>query len=404
MKKIVIIGGGTAGWLSSLYLKKYKSDLDVILIDSSKIDILGAGEGTTPNMPGMFSNLDIDVNEFIKKTNATKKVGIDFINWSPNGGQFNHGFLTDSYGFHFDARLTSKFLKEIAIERGVQHIDGVITHFTQSENGNVTHINLEGDLKIECDFIFDCSGYARLVIGKLFKGNWVSYSEHLKSNRAISFFLPQKEKVTFETETKTQSIAMKYGWMWKIPLQHRYGSGYVFNDNYITIEDAKKEVEEYIGQEIDIVKTFNFNPGSYEKPWINNCAAMGLASGFIEPLEATSLMILILSIQKLIDLGLDNLDGQDSYNNYVSDLNHQTMLFICHHYNCGRTDTEFWREINQLKLPSDLTNIIDNLKNIKNNQQLSKYFQYETNIPVFGVYNYKTVDSGHKIKTQKTLM
>lgn len=408
MKKIVIIGGGTAGWLTGLFFNK-KGYTDVTIIESSKIGILGAGEGTSPSFAGFLRHIEIDETDFLKRTGATIKVGNDFINWSPNDGKYSHGFTPkveneNIYGYHFDARECAKFFKEIGVGRGIKHLDVNITNFTQKENGDITHVHTEEQINIECDFVIDCSGFARLCIGKLYNSKWKSYSNHLKVNSAIAFFLPQENENIQESRTHTQSIALKHGWMWQAPLKHRWGCGYTFNDKFITNEIAKKEVEEYLGREIEVVKSFKFDAGSYEKTWINNCVALGLASGFLEPLEATSLMILIMSIEKLNSIGLENSVDRESYNNYINNINYQSMMFVCHHYNCGRTDTEFWKEINHLELPSDLVNITNNLNNIKNNQELLRYFQYGTMIPVFGIYNYKTVDMGHKIKTQKTLM
>jgi tryptophan halogenase len=405
MKKIVIIGGGTAGWLTALYFKKYNSIFDITVIDSTKIGILGAGEGTTPNMLGMLFYLKIDLQDFFEKTKSTKKVGIDFINWSQNKSTFHHGFKKGTHGFHFDARLLAKYFKNIGIERGIKYLDANITHFTQSDNGDITHIHLEEIEKLECDFVFDCSGFARLVIGKLYKSNWKSYSENLKANSALAFFLPQTQKFTIETNTNTQSIAMKNGWMFKIPLQHRWGCGYVFNNDYTTIDEAKKEIEDYIGHEIEIVKSFNFEPGAYQETWVNNCVALGLASGFVEPLEATSLMTLIFSISELGKVGFEcSTENRNSYNEYVNDMNNQIVLFITHHYNCGRTDSDFWRDINKLNLPNKLTDVLCNMTKLKSNNDLLHYISPKSTFPIFGYENYMTIDLGHKTKIKKTFL
>jgi tryptophan halogenase len=228
----------------------------------------------------------------------------------------------------------------------------------------------------------------------------------LKVNSAIAYFLPQENKITETSKTHTQSIAMKNGWMWQAPLQHRWGCGYVFNDTYITNEEAKQEVEDYLGKEIKIVKTFKFDAGLYEKTWINNCVSLGLASGFLEPLEATSVLSLIWSLYKLQNIKLENCtpENRNIYNDYVNNVNHQSMLFVSHHYNCGRTDTKFWKDINNTKLPLDLIKIHRSLENNIEDDSLIYIVSRKDALPIFGKNHYQIVDLGHKSKTTKTFL
>lgn len=409
MKKVVVIGGGTAGWIVALFFKKFGKDYDMTIIDSSRVGILGAGEGSTPNLQGVLHDLDINERDFLEKTNTTIKEANEFINWSPNGGSFLHGFDEEYrnilYGYHFDARLAAGYFKELGIKRGIKHVDGNITHFTQKENGDVSIIHLEEGIDIESDFVFDCSGFARLVIGGLYNSEWKSYSEYLKCDSAFAYFLPQEEKLELRSKTRTKSIAMNCGWMWQAPLKHRWGCGYVYNSNFISLENAKLEVEEYLGREIEIVKTFKFNPGSYKKTWINNCVSLGLAGGFLEPLEATSIMTLIFSMHRLAYFGIENVERRDEYNDFVNDMNHQMVLFVKHHYNCGRTDTPFWLDNNNSKLPEDLEEILKNgLRDINTNEELLSRISTNSKSPVFGIKNYRIVQLGHSFKVEKTLI
>lgn len=412
--KVTIIGGGTAGWLTGLFFNK-KGYSNITIIDSSRVGILGAGEATTPNFKGLLFQLGINEEEFLKTIGATIKVANDFINWSSYENKFTHEFgdpiaskkrNENLYGFHIDARECAKYFKSIAIERGIKYLDVNITNFTQNENGDITTIHTEENVDIETEFVIDCSGFARLCIGKLYKSKWKSYSEYLKANSAIAYFLPQENKLTHESKTHTQSIAMKNGWMWQAPLQRRWGCGYVFNDTYITNEEAKKEVEDYLGREIEIVKTFKFDAGTYEKTWINNCVSLGLASGFLEPLEGTSLMSLIWSLHKLGDIKLENGNPKNIkiYNDYVNNINYQSMLFVRHHYNCGRTDTKFWKDISNSKLPSDLIKILKSIENGIEDDSLIYVQNKKDRLPMFGKYNYQIVDLGHKSKTKKTFL
>ena len=412
--KIVIIGGGTAGWLSGLYFNK-RGYSDITIIDSSKIGILGAGEASTPNFPSILSYVGINERDFLRTTGATVKVANDFTNWSPFGGKYSHSFIHPDmsdhesksiHGYHFDARKCAEYFKNIGIERGVKHLDVNITHFTQNENGDITNIHTEEKVDVESDFVIDCSGFARLCIGKLLKGKWKSYSKYLKANSAIAYFLPQENENIQETKTHTQSIAMKNGWMWQAPLKHRWGCGYVFNDTYITAGEAKREVEDHLGREIEIVKTFKYDAGAYEETWINNCVALGLAGGFLEPLEGTSLMTVIHSLLKIGTIKIENSNTKNRkiYNNYVSNMNYESMLFVRHHYNCGRTDTKFWKDIDEEKLPDDLINIKNNLYSIKDDKELASILGSKQATTTFGIYNYQVVDLGHKVKTSKTFL
>jgi tryptophan halogenase len=412
--KVTIIGGGTAGGLTGLFFNK-KGYSDITIIDSSNVGILGAGEATAPNFKGLLFELGINEEDFLKTTGATIKKSNDFINWSAHKTKFSHGFghhtlsnetNENMYGFHFDARECAKYFKNIGINRGITHLDVNITHFTQNNNGDITNIHTEENIDVQTEFVIDCSGFARLCIGKLYKSKWKSYSEYLKANSAIAYFLPQENGLTETSKTHTQSIAMKYGWMWQAPLRHRWGCGYVFNDTYITNEEAKKEVEDYLGKEITIVKTFKYDAGGYDKTWINNCVSLGLASGFLEPLEGTSLMSVIWSLYKLGRIGLENSNSKNKkiYNDYINTINYQSMLFVAHHYNCGRTDTKFWKDITEAKLPLDLTKILNNLENKTDEESHIFNIDKIDVLPVFGKNNYQVVHLGHKSKTKKTFL
>jgi tryptophan halogenase len=406
MKRIVVVGGGTAGWITAIFAKKYFSD-SVTIITPSSIDILGAGEGSTPNMPVILSSFGIDIKDFLKTTDATIKTGIEFINWNKNvDGSFNHLFTAENaYGFHFNARKTADYLESYGKSIGIVTKDEVIKNFIENSNGNITKIITESGLEIHSDFIFDCSGFSRLLIGKHFKSEWKSYSEHLICNKAFGFFLPQNEELNMDSKTKTKSISMSSGWMWQIPLQNRWGCGYVFNDDFISVELAKKEVEDYIGKEITIQKVFDFNPGVYKETWKKNCVALGLSSGFIEPLEATSIMTLIVSLNKLksYDIFNPNDENTNDYNKYVTNISEQIVSFLVNHYKCGRVDTPFWRHVNILKSP-------DSLQKIKNTTELDGFIMKK----IFGISNldslifsesqYQLVDYGHIIKKNKSTL
>jgi tryptophan halogenase len=352
--------------------------------------------------------LGISENELIKYANATFKMGISFENWRGDGKKYLHNFqVSDSnlspynftptkntlvsglpdngqqyayinaiangetmddislvsklaynnkspfinengkvsfvsnYSYHFDASLLAKFLRMKAEERGVKRIEGKITDIISNEDGSIGSINCDG-VEVKTDFVFDCTGFARLFIGKHFGVEWKSYQDKLKVNTAIPFFLPKSDTLP----PYTKAIAMKYGWMWQIPLQNRWGCGYVFDDKYINVEEAKKEVEDFVGQEIKINKIIPFDAGRYETPWVKNCIAVGLSSTFTEPIEATSIWLIITQLRNLTSDVIHNLNEDEilDYNKLIAETGDAVLDFLQFHYNTDRNDTDFWRD------------------------------------------------------------
>jgi len=414
MKKVVIIGGGTAGWLTALVVNKFWKDTEVTLIESSKIGILGAGEGGTSNFGKMLSLLDINQNEFFEKTKSTVKGGLHLYNWTGNDELSKHLFFGDnpneinkSYAYHFDARLVAKYFKEIAISRGVEWIDGEVGDI-KKENDKINELQLKDGRAVELDFVFDCSGFAKIIIDGVHKEEWVSYSDYLMMNKAIVFFLPQEKQLQMMNKTYTEMTSMNCGWMFKIPLQHRWGCGYVFNNRYITEEDAKSEIENYLGHEITLQKVFNFNPGTHKRSWIGNSISIGLSYGFIEPLEATSLMSTIMQLKKLIDINFDR-GSVEKYNKWCYQINEQNLNFIRYHYLCERDDTQFWKDCVSMPIPPKLKKILNknNSINVKNDMELLKSFELEDvsiNELTFFVNNYLTIFRKNKKFVKKELI
>lgn len=401
MKKIVIIGGGTAGWLTALVVNKFWKDTEVTLIESSKIGVLGAGEGGTSNFGKMLNLLDINQTEFFNRTKSTIKAGLHLYNWTGQDELSKHLFFGDSpnetsksYAYHFDARLVAEYFKEIALVRGVNWIDGEVDEIIHT-NGNITKLNLKDGNSIDLDFVFDCSGFARLIIDGVHNEEWVSYDEYLMMNKAMTFFLPQNDTYTFKDKSYTEMTSMNCGWMFKIPLQHRWGCGYAFNNNYISVEDAKREIEDYLGNEITIQKVFDFKPGTHKRSWIGNSISIGLSYGFIEPLEATSLMSTIMQLKKLIDINFDEGDV-DKYNRWCYQINEQNLNFIRYHYLCERDDTQFWKDCTSMPIPPKLKKILDKHNSIivRTDIELLKSFELEGVEPnelTFFVNNYLNI-------------
>lgn len=465
MKNIVVIGGGTAGWLAALYSKKNFPEHNVILIESSKVGILGAGESTTPPIVKMLEDLNIPVSLLVKETKATIKNTIKFTNWSSekyyyNSFAFKNNYLNQNnlnsyisedwngvsahniistkmneniteadfignlsekgmtlmrvddftnrqtgtsdnlhadafYALHVDARRLASLFSRIGKERGIKHIDAFINNFAVDENSNIKEIILDDGQIVKSDFIFDCSGFARLVIGKLYKSKWKSFSHILPMKKAIPFFVEiedEKQIVPY-----SESIALNYGWMWRVPLQHRFGCGYVFDSDRISLDDAKKEVEEFVGHEINPPKIFDFNPGSFEEIWINNCIALGLSAGFIEPLEATAL----LQFQETIEALFKNKDKifsndkeyKNKFNKKYNDQIDSTIDFVYLHYITDKTNNDFWLNFTKNNpMPKSLKEKLYYL----NNDMLFQDVAGHNGTDMFDVENYYIVSRGTK--------
>ena len=364
-----VIGGGTAGWLTALTLLKIPNhDSNVILIESDKVPSVGAGEGTTPNILQILKYLQIPRNVFMERTRATKKIGIDFSGWNGKGSQYstqydhlfenNTGLAGLDFAYHFDSLAIITYLKEVAIQRGVVH---VVDHYQSCDRDGdiITNINLRDYGKLPVERVYDCSGFARLIIGKEYGTKWINTEEYLPVNSAIPFTLPMKDNVKGK-DTRTRAVAMKYGWLWMIPLQSRWGCGYVHDGSLISEEDARKEIEEYVGKPIFgslSARRISFKSGYYEKPYVGNVVAIGLSSGFFEPLEATSLATTVKQLFRITTKGFNyNIDTENKYFNSVQ---RQILWFLTLHYISDRDDTEFWKKHKTKGMPKELLNILD---------------------------------------------
>jgi len=396
MKNIIIVGGGTAGYLTALILKScFAENINITIIKSNKIGIIGVGEGSTEHWKHFLEYTGIKDYELIKETDATLKSGIMFKDWSKE--DYLHSVSTDLINlrlaqtpigylklitekveqkklnnpllwenkvdssfinkknrlptnqYHFNTFKLNEFLNKKSIERKINIIEDEIKYVLLDEKRFITKIIGEKK-EYTSDLYIDCTGLKRLLISKL-GAKWQSYSKYLKMNEAIAF--PTKD--TEEYNMFTISKAMKCGWLWRIPTFGRWGNGYVFNSNYINANQAKKEAEEYIGHEVEIFKNIKFDAGALDKVWINNCVAIGLSANFVEPLEATSIGT---SIQQAFLL-MHNLPNYNQsiinyYNNQVNCIMNNIRDFIVLHYITKRKDSNFWKDINKNEIPDSL--------------------------------------------------
>jgi tryptophan halogenase len=420
INKIVIVGGGTAGWMTALLVNHFHKDYEITLIESEEIGILGAGEGTTPHFIDFLDLVNISASEIIENCKGTVKLGINFVNWNGDNKSYYHSFTPTNglsefsndicslnviqnnhldelslvsklcknnkvpfsfnnsinaysenpikaftqhnrWAMHFDARLLAKYFRKVAEQRGVIRVEGKLSEIKSNENHEIDSVVVNNTI-YNCDFIFDCTGFARLIIGKFYQTEWKSYADHLPMKKALPFFIENNG----DFAPQTDSIAMKYGWIWKIPVADRYGCGYVFDSSFISDEEALKEAEEYFNLKLESPKTFNFEAGVFKNVLVKNCMAVGISQGFVEPLEASSIYN---SYRNLYDfLSSDGINVKSEvFKNRFNDRCYKTAVdileFIQLHYLTKRNDSKFWVEFrNNNTIISNVNDILELLQ------------------------------------------
>jgi flavin-dependent dehydrogenase len=402
VRRIVVVGGGTAGWMTALMLSNsaYGSALQVTVIESPQVGTIGVGEGSTPYLRRFFEDLRIEEAEWMPACNATYKNGITFDQWSTRPGfeSYFHPFasMLDNltmtqfinnvhsrlnyadvhahpdrffiasrlaregraprperhfpfeiwHGYHFDAGLLGAFLLKKSLERGVRHVPRHVNEVILKEDGDIGALRLEGDEMLAADFFVDCTGFASLLAGKALKTPFVSYSDNLFNNAAIALPTPIDGPIM----SQTISTALKHGWAWKIPLTNRFGNGYVYSTDYCSPDEAETELRTHLGLlDADVpARHLKMRVGRVAESWNRNCLAIGLSQGFIEPLEATTLLFVQRTANAFVaalekgDLGTE---ARASFNQTVNAQFEGTRDYIVTHYKTNtRTDTDYWRD------------------------------------------------------------
>lgn len=412
LRTIVIVGGGTAGWMTAAALSKFLSprQYTIKLIESEAIGTVGVGEATVPHIRYFNQVLGIDENEFMKKTNATYKLGIEFSNWGKIGDAYIHPFgvygktLNDvsfhhywlksyqqgevgeignyaagvmaayaekftypdsdtnsllskySYAFHIDASLYAKLLREYSEARGVKRIEGKITQVSSHpDTGNISSVTLmNGDI-IDGELFVDCSGFRGLLINETLKTPFDDWSHWLPCDRAIAV---PSTKIS-EPLPYTKAIARTAGWQWRIPLQNRTGNGQVYCSQYVSDDEVASSLLESIdGEALANLNFLRFKTGRRQQSWNKNCIAIGLSSGFLEPLESTSIYLIQVAIMKLIELfPYDDFESAvvDEFNRDLAMEYERVRDFLILHYHAtSRDDSPFWNYCRTLEIPESL--------------------------------------------------
>ena len=446
IRRIVVVGGGTAGWMAAAALARFiaPSGKRVVVVESEAIGIVGVGEGTIPPILEFNHQLGIDEAEFLRETHASYKLGIDFVGWTHEDDRYFHQFgqigrplngvpfyqlwlknrenpavgpLRDysmsavaaaqdrfghpasdpaeplsqlAYAFHFDAAAYGRFLRKYAEQRGAERIEGRIVEVEQDdETGFVTGLRLDDDRRVRGDLFIDCSGFRSLLLGQALGVPFEDWSHWLPCDRAIA--VPSER--TDPLLPYTRSTAHPAGWQWRIPLQHRTGNGHVYSSAHISDDEAERILLETLdGKPIAEPNRLRFTAGRRSKSWEKNVVAMGLSAGFLEPLESTSIHLVQHGIQKLLSLfpsaGINPVE-RDEYNRHMINGYEPVRDFIILHYHATERTGPFWDHVRQMQIPDTLQHKIDLFR------QNGRVFRY--NEELFDIPSWVAVMLGQRI-------
>ncbi|SNY60721.1 tryptophan halogenase [Arsukibacterium tuosuense] len=409
IQRICILGGGTAGWMTAAALSKVfaEQSIQIELVESESIGTVSVGEATIPQIRAFNHLLGLDEMDFIRHTQGTFKLGIEFIDWYKPGTAYLHPFgpyganmagvpfhhywlkhgcqrpLEDycleamaaragkfipvlkragapprqvNYAFHFDAVAYADYLRKFAEQRGVKRSEGRMQNVVLDPvTGFVQALLMQNGQKIEADFFIDCSGFKGLIIEKALHSGFEDWSHWLPCDRAIA----QPCAATEAPKPYTQSIAQAAGWQWRIPLQNRVGNGHVYSSHYVDDDEALRVLHNtMLGAPLAEPNLLRWQTGRRREPWKKNCVAIGLSAGFLEPLESTGIQLIQSAISRLLSLFPDKsfaAETIDTYNRYSSLEMEQIRDFIILHYKANeRQDADFWRYCRTMKVPDSL--------------------------------------------------
>ena len=410
VQKLVIAGGGTAGWMAAAsFARTIGETLDITLVESDVIGTVGVGEATIPTLLTLHDILKIKEQDFLRAVQGTFKLGISFENWRDVGQDYIHSFgwtgkdswaagfqhfwlkgvkrgiskefgeycnewlaakhnrfavlpnQNLNYAYHFDASLYARFLRGMAEADGVVRREGKIVDVEQrADDGYITGIRLDSGELIEGDLFIDCTGFRGLLIEQTLQAGYEDWTHWLPCNSAVAV---QTESVA-PPIPYTRSIAREAGWQWRIPLQHRVGNGVVFSDAHWSDDEAvDKLLTNVEGEVLTDPRVLKFRTGTRTRHWHKNCVAMGLSSGFIEPLESTSIHLIQRSIIRLMQMfpydGIRQPDI-DEFNNQMSfEIENVRDFIILHYHVTDRDDTDFWRQCRNMDIPETLLHRIE---------------------------------------------
>jgi len=410
IRRVVIAGGGTAGWMAAACISKVLGKrLDIKLVESDEIGTVGVGEATIPTLINFHNLLEINEQEFMAATKATFKLGIAFEGWRNVNEDYIHSFgmtgtdhwtagfqhfwhkgrergLASDYGdyclelraalenrfahlprggmnyaYHLDATAYANYLRAFSERFGVQRIEGKIVDVTTSAlTGHIRSLTLDSGADIEGDLFIDCTGFRALLIGQALGVEYQDWSQWLFNDSAAAL----QTASNGDAVPYTRSIAHGFGWQWRIPLQHRVGNGIVFSSRHVDQEQAVGALLANVeGEALMKPRVLRFTPGQRRQVWKGNCIAVGLASGFLEPIESTSIHLIQRSIVRLMQMfptaGIAPSDVEEYNRQAALEVEHIRDFIILHYKVTNRGDTPYWREARDMTVPASLQHRID---------------------------------------------
>ncbi len=415
IKKIVILGGGTAGWMTAAaFAKKYPATtMFITLVESEAIGTIGVGESTIPHIRHFNQFLGIDEKVFMAETKATFKMGIAFKDWGSlgneyihpfgplghdiNGVEFHHYWLrsrlsgspypidnyslaavaaragkfqhpsddqssllsTYSYAFHFDASLYARYLRNYSEKRQVSRKEGIVCEtILNPQTGFIESIRLNSGEIVEGDLFIDCTGFRGMLIEDVMHSGFDDWSHWLACDKAVAV---PCERNNEQLNPYTLSIAHRAGWQWRIPLQHRTGNGHVYASDYMSDDEATSLLLNNLnGAPLAEPRILKFKAGQRKKNWVKNCVAIGLSGGFLEPLESTSIYLIQVGIQKLLEFFPDLNFFEENIKEFNNQLDAEYVrirdFIIMHYKQSARDDSEFWLRCKNMTVPEALAN------------------------------------------------
>ncbi|MGW6783534.1 MULTISPECIES: tryptophan halogenase family protein [unclassified Streptomyces] len=432
IKNIVIVGGGTAGWMSACYLKAtFGSNVSVTVVESKNIPSIGVGEATFSTVRHFFHYLGLQEHEWMPECSATYKLAIRFENWREPGHHFYHPFertrvvdgfpITDwwlnqrpserfdddcfvipalceqlssprhldgnifeqredragngsemvgrstlteqqtqfPYAYHFDTVLLAKFLTKYGTERGVKHVLDDVTRVALDERGWISHVDTAENGELHGDLFIDCTGWRGMLINQALDEPFISYQDSLPNDRAVALRVPV-DAAKRGMRPCTTATAQDAGWIWTIPLFDRIGTGYVYAGDYITPEEAEQALRDFVGPEAEGVEAnhIRMRIGRTRNAWVNNCVAIGLSAGFVEPLESTGIFFIQNAIEQLVKHFPDAAWSEgmrSSYNGHMARMLDGVREFlVLHYYAAARQDNQYWKDTKTRPLPDGL--------------------------------------------------
>lgn len=410
VRRVIIAGGGTAGWMAAAALSRTLGKvLDITLVESDEISTVGVGEATIPTLVTFHRLLDISEQEFMAATEATFKLGVSFEGWRDVGRDYIHSFGTTgrdhwsagfqhfwrkarerdlagdygdycvelraaqenrfahlpnggmNYAFHMDAGLYARYLRRFSEALGARRVEGrIVEVVAHAKPGHIQALRLDSGQVLEGDLFIDCTGFRGLLIGQALGVGYEDWSHWLHCDSAIAL---QTESVR-PPVPYTRAIARESGWQWRISLQHRVGNGIVFSSRHVDEAQARQVLLENVeGTRLTEPRTIRFKPGQRHATWSGNCVAIGLASGFLEPIESTSIHLIQRGIVRLIQMfpsmGISAADIEEYNRQTAAEIEHIRDFIILHYHVTERTDTPFWRACREMEIPASLRHRIE---------------------------------------------